>query len=359
MNDVDDNLRGTIRDLAGEIQMRPDLAATAMASGRRLRLRRRLATTFVAGAVAASVAIGTPHLLHAVAGGTAVSPGTSTEPATLPAAAGVPGAVQRPDLVGTDGGVLHFDVDLTAIPHLDGTSWMTGSGNETLSIFRSVEGPSQVVVLVSPPGRPTTFEQDEPAESRQLTVGGRPATLARFEPEVSGGDVPPSRRRHLIQWRLSWEPVDGLPVAITGGDADIVTVVAGALRFDRARRCVQPVRVTGMPAGAKLSSCTVHLDAAGAFVSSYFDATFPGPLRHMGITCGKGRGDGRLPNRTVDGRPAVWVDDERSLTVEGVGGCPALQVAGDTEAEVTALLRKAEFVGDPRKPDTWPIRPVS
>lgn len=359
MNDIDNVLRSTINDLAGEVRMRPDLASTAMASGRRRLRRRRAGTVLAAALAAASVAVSTPYALDRNGGGDPPPASVAAEPATLPLATGVPGAAQRPDLIGSDPRVLHFDVDLAAVPGLTGTWWSTNSWDETLNISLGEptrEAATFVTMFLTRPGRPTpTGEQGPPAETTQVTVAGRPATLARYETAQGGNGLP--ARHH---WRLSWEPVAGLPVVVRGGpDGQTLQTVAAAIRFDRARRCVVPMRVTGLPAPAKVSRCDVGLDATGALVSASVFADFPAPIGGKDVSCGTSVREGLVPNRTVDGAPAIWTADERSLFVPGAEGRPSLRVSAaeaepDVEARVTALLRKVEFAGDPRDPATWP-----
>lgn len=362
MNDIDSRLRGTIQELVGEVRMRPDLASTAMASGRRRLRRRRTGTVLVAALAVVSVGASTPYLLGRYAERNTPLPGIAADPGSLPLAEGVPGAAQRPDLVGSDAGILHFDVDVSAIPDLATISWSTGRESERVSVSRDVtvsNTPSYLTVTVAPPERPMSYGPDRPLESRQVTVAGRPATLAHYAGTVVSAEPDSTARRGWSGWRLSWEPVDGLPVVISGGpDGEALQMMAGALRFDRARRCVQPMRVTGLPSGAKLLHCAVQLDAAGALRSASFFADLPEPFRHVQVGCGADVRGELAPNRTVDGRPATWVADERSLTVAGAGDRPALRVSGETEEEVTALLPRVEFVGDPRKPETWPRSPV-
>jgi hypothetical protein len=120
------------------------------------------------------------------------------------------------------------------------------------------------------------------------------------------------------------------------------------LRAAGKRRPLLPMRMPGGAAAAMRA----------ALRSASFFADLPEPFRHVQVGCGADVRGELAPNRTVGGHPATWVADERSLTVAGAGDRPALRVSGENEEEVTALLPRVEFVGDPRKPETWTRSPV-
>ncbi|MEV4663573.1 hypothetical protein AB0J85_16700 [Micromonospora echinofusca] len=247
-SDLDQQLATTLKHHAGGDVDPTPIVAHARRRGHHLRLRRRWLTT--GGTAAACVALAAAVMV--LPSGRA--PDAVTVPATallLPDAPGQPGAIARPEVVGTDPGVVHFTTD-SLVSDASSATWSAGRGVESVefrgptgqarfALARSVATLDGLQQTISSAGRP-----QPPADVR---VGGRPG-LAWFDPS---GDTK--------LWFVRWEPVDGLwaqlDIYATGRDA--ATDAAGRVRFDGARRCVVPFRLQSLPPGGRLLGCSVTL----------------------------------------------------------------------------------------------------
>jgi len=192
--DIESVLRDAVRDLASQARPAYGLAAAAVRRQRRIRLRRRVGGSLVA--VVAAAAVATPYVVLWPSAPTALTPSPSaspsatpsryprsTGPTTLPEASGVPGAADRPDLVGSDPGVLHFDLDLSAFSGVSSSVWRSSLGVENIrfgfddaqrdfEIFVTQREQHAMAVIGVPP-----VDGDLRQET---TVRGRPAVLHRY-----------------------------------------------------------------------------------------------------------------------------------------------------------------------------------
>ena len=168
-------------------------------------------------------------------------------------ASGAPGAAQRPDLVGTDPGTLHFDVDTAAL-NASGISWRSDKGIELADVWnREVNhfntwfglSPQKDTALAGVGGSALNGLGIKPTDT---TILGRPATIEDFG-KLMGGD--------LGVWRLTWQPVDGLwaVVMVNAESVDAAMTAAQTLKLDRAQRCVTPMHLSSLPNGYTWTGC--------------------------------------------------------------------------------------------------------
>jgi hypothetical protein len=444
MIDITSTIRESLRARA-EPPVRADgLHDRVLARSRQIRRRRRaFATSAGVGLVAAMTvgALAAPGLLPGAwfrgpggsdgftGSGVTVAAGSMTatpdgaaapdtgRPTTLPELTGVPPAADRPAAVGSDPGILHFDVDLTGLDAAE-SEWASGIGYESVEITPRSKAPSRAPskagstagspgpwyggsptqIYVGPDRDRLYAVKDDPAGIATLDHAGRvtarPGTLAMDPPQpvtingragriakartvpASGGSAQtwPTDRADGADggWVLEWQPVDGLfaVAQVHGDDRPRVLAAAAALRPNRAQRCATPVRLADPPRGATWTACstrirTVATDGRGVWVNSR-------------IVIGQADG-GRLdvyleeqsdrtgfrPTRTVAGHPATWLrSDPRGLWVINFGPAEVF-VSGASENdprlsvdEAVALLRSATMTRDLSGPRTWPARAV-
>jgi hypothetical protein len=376
--------------------MRPhgegDVDVLALRAGTMVRVRaaRRRRAALVAAGAAAAVAVSlaaVPQLFDDSARGPepGAPPSVSAPPnrpamqvMTLPPA-DVPGAAQRPDTVGNDPAVLHFAADLTALD-AHGGWWRTGGGFERAEFYAGPAGAdgkyrhaatvmiSQTLdgALTAGPGAHDTPGADNPPTPVPATVHGRPAQLRKFTEYWSTG---------IPVWVLSWQPADGFWAVLTMETNDEAAVLRGAsgLRFDRSQRCAVPIRLNAPPTGTVWAKCSTGLSPAAANARSWYTSMLS--FRNaaggtLGLDYGTladfaAEGDAFVPNRTVNGRPAMWSTGEQGpqgqLAVPGSGGRNLLiSIRGDgfTEQDALALAGAAVFSDDLVDLSTWPVRAV-
>jgi len=236
----------------------------AAANGRRIRTRRRLATVVLAAAAVAGILVtgtltprrsdsNTPTPPDPRPTG---SPEVTGNLGRLPDAVGQQGAGQRPDLVGTDPGVLHFSMDDLATDAASARS-ISKSGYEVSSVY----GPD-VRMLVTLTHTKKTFplpdsmikdlgaEMSEPVAG---TVDGLPGTVS------SSQDLGDGYRLFSVTWRPAGDLWANAEVqAVT---ADRALELVQKIRFDRVKRCATPFTIGQLPPGAALLSCEVDLQA--------------------------------------------------------------------------------------------------
>jgi hypothetical protein len=346
VNDIDSAVRDAIRDMTESVLMKPDAASTAIASGRRIRSRRRLRTSLLASAAVVSLAIGVPYAISLPSEQQVALP--PAPPPTLPDAPGEPGAAQRPDLVGADAGILHFDVDLSGVPDLNKTSWQTMPEGEWLRVYTKGgsigDTPAYTVEI---PRRGGSVRNAAGADERQVSVHGRPATLRSLD-----GTSAEAR----LTWQLVWQPADGLTVSVwtSNPSEEALTTFAEAIRFDQAQRCAQPVLATHVPAGAKLERCSIELDGISTWArTSSFTLLAPAPYGEIQVSFAQ-QPLGPTPNRTVAGRPAMWSDESDMLVVFDYFEDLDLEVFGQNEQTVTAFVEGLDPAENLQHPETWP-----
>ncbi|MGI5184264.1 hypothetical protein ACQEVZ_49210 [Dactylosporangium sp. CA-152071] len=360
-----------------------DVAALRAGTMSRVRAARRRRLVLAAAGTAAALTAGAmavPRLLPG--GGTtptvAAPPSVSVNRATARAAAlpvaNVPGAAQRPDTVGTDRAVLHFDVDLAAFGGTGGW-WRSGPGVERAEIWtgsgtRESTTEHTATVVLSPDldqakvgGLAAGGGPPNSPAPVAVTVAGRPGTIQQFPDGWTPGKV---------TWALWWQPVDGLWAVLTMETADaaaVVTAAATGVHLDRSQRCAVPIWVGAVPAGTEWNSCTTSMGPAGADGRSWQSGSvsFRGAsgdsliLTYGNVTDWSAEGTKFVPNRTVNGRPAMWYTSGpgQQLAVPGTDGRNLfvnIKGEGVTEQDALALAEGATFSDDLVHLGTWPER---
>jgi hypothetical protein len=219
-------------------------------------------------------------------------------------------------------------------------------------------------------------------ESVRFTVGGGPPVLVEVSRSVellSRGGVDgftfdaveeplpfdgtvrevPGQAGGLI---LSWRPVNGLyaRASTAGRDRTALRRAVDALRWNQARRCAGPLRLTTLPPGATLLDCDVDASAFPGGVNARFtlvrgqDATMRVNFDHASQLAGS-RTEG---NRTVDGRSAYLYPDGTRLEVLGIPKAHLIATFGGldkgfTEADATVVLAGVRVADDLTDPRTW------
>lgn len=200
------------------------LIVTATREGRARSRRRRTARWTATAAV----------VLAVFGAGLAAAPPRATDPpprfdgiepyfyadTRLPRAPDVPGAGRRPDLVGSDPAVLHFDA-----PALTNRArwhtWITGPGYEKLE---AAIGPADVVYL---------------------TIGRDRRTLQAVAPEES--------LRTIATQRVP----NGLWLRVEATSDEALGAAEQAVNLTESQRCVLPYRVPVRPPDAEVTTCYV------------------------------------------------------------------------------------------------------
>lgn len=353
MTDLDQRIASVLRERAeGEIDTHR-LLRSSRARGRRRQLRRRAVTGSALALVGVLGFVGvTGTDLGGLSGRLPWTAASPTVAAPVPPRAdGVPGAAQRPDLVATDAAVLHVGVDTTRARYL---GWTARAG-----LFEQVR-------LRVGNGQPVTVEVSRDADLfTGMGIENFPITAAQERHAYDGTVWPVSGTRNgLIMF---WRPVAGLyaRASTLGGDRAGLKRAVEALRWNEARRCATPFRLTTLPTGATVTGCSVDV------------AALPGGV-NAALTIRRDRSDMRVrlqylaemagtrsdSNRTVGGRPAYLYPDGTQLelldipkahliadfgwSIEGI-----TRPTGFTEADATTLLAGARVAKDLSRPETW------
>ncbi|MBG0565039.1 hypothetical protein [Actinoplanes aureus] len=335
---LDERLAATLAAHAGADPDPAPIVERARHRGRRLKRRRRGLIGLGAAAVCAVVAA---VFLVPQSG-----PVRRADAVLLPAAPGRPGAADRPDLVGTDPWTLHFTADdlVAGAGHVE---WKAGGGFESVEYW----GPgghgrlllAQDTDTLDPikQALSSTASIEYRSNPTEVRVAGRPGT-ARFEPNGGGPDL----------WVVRWEPLDGLwarlEVYANGQDAAIA--VAERFRYDGARRCAVPFRLTELPAGSRTLVCSVQLGATfieGTLVVN--DDT----RRWVSVRAQLTEDEGPAEVRRRGERADVLEKRVEPFAVEahlsGLGNTPRSY----TEEEGRAILNGVRPNGDPDEISTW------
>ncbi|MEW2428172.1 hypothetical protein AB0877_09175 [Micromonospora sp. NPDC047644] len=383
MTDLDERIARALRERADGPVDTGSLLTAAVNGGRARRRRRRAvigAALGVAVLLGAGVAVRTP----AAPPQPAVTP--SPVVVTPPRAPGVPGAAARPASVGTDPQVLHFGVDPTAA---EPVAWRSAGQVESMRL--DLGGGVQAMVTVA--ADPRTAETGDPSQSRD--IGPDKATVTSDkELAPPGQDADAASRYNGVTrqldrvtkgWVLRWQPVPGLyvRVAALGETSAEVRRAAAALRFDEARRCVAPFRLTALPPGARISACEVavrqlfwprivnvagtttptqipdaasDLTEAALTVALQGAATLPVRLDHSPRPASPGRATAKA-NREIAGRPVFDMGDFWHVL-----GIPNTLLSmgyenrwerSPTDAEVSTVIGGLRVADDLGEPATW------
>ncbi|MEU1586221.1 hypothetical protein [Micromonospora sp. NPDC005710] len=352
MTDLDQRIDQTLRERAEGGVDTDRLLAVAVTRGR-ARVRRRRTTAGTALGVAAvlglGVAIGPGRLLDS--GPDVVIPGLglpADPPVSVvpPRADGVPGAAARPDLIGADPQVLHFGFAPDGLRYL---SWSVQNGVE--------------MARLDVDGRPVTLELSGSTEALPPRAQGLPAELVPdlVTNGVFDGSVARAKGPYGVTvWLRHWQPAPGVYArasAVADDDRDLFDVAA-ALRLDQAHRCGGPLRLTTVPAGARVNRCEVTV--------APFPAAFGVHLMVSGTTVGAVQVqlqyarsiNGSRPegNRTLGGRPGYAAPQGTELELLGF---PQAHLTanwmgqGYDEDDAATVLGGAQVAAHLDRPATW------
>lgn len=310
MTDLDERIVRTLRERAEGTVDTDRLTSRAVAGGRVRRRRRRAGAGLALGVAAVlgftvATGVGLPERVRPP---DAAAPDAAT--AAPPRLENVPGAAARPDLVGTDPQVLHFGFDPARARY---RGWHVGFGVESIRV--EVDG-----------GRPVSVALARSADAlwEYAVEGLPPGATGMTGGTVFDGTDRLHREGGTSIWIRLWQPAPGLyaRAAVTAVTAQEIEVAVGALRLGEARRCVAPVRLTTLPAGARLDQCTVD---AGSF---------PATL-HMSLVV-NGPGKRRRVSRSTT--RARWSPAVRRATGRSGAG-PPTSTRGATSWSCSASLR--------------------
>ncbi|MFC4019372.1 hypothetical protein ACFOW4_15710 [Micromonospora sp. GCM10011542] len=321
MTDLDQRIDQTLREHAEGSVDTDRLLAGAVTRGRaRVRRRRTVAGTAL-GMVAVlgvGMAVGPADLPGAGLDGVLPGlgrPADAVASAVPPRADGVPGAAARPDQVGADPNVLHFGFAPGRLRYL---YWSVTPGVETAQLDVG--------------GRAVTLELAASAEALPGYAPGLPGSASVpvgkgvFDGSVSQAALVDDKP----VWLRHWQPAPGVyaRATVTGEDRRGLFDVATALRLDQAYRCGGPLRLTTLPADARVTSCDGQVASfpsgfqSRLVVTRGVEAQIFVELQYgLGIVGNRTEG-----NRTIGGRPAY-----RS-------GPGAIELLGFPKAHLTAHL---------------------
>ncbi|MEO3771877.1 hypothetical protein [Micromonospora sp. B9E7] len=352
MTDLDERIVLTLREHAEGPVDGDRLLVGSVRRGRTRVRRRRVAAGATLGVVAllgAGVAAGPMGRLPGL--GHTVTPGLAeTTVAFLPPLVdGAPGAAARPDQIGKDPSLLHIGLAPGGPRFLE---WNVGGGKETAKIDMG--------------GRTVTVELTSADVLRSTGAWNMPplegATANRYDGSVVHSDGPDG----VPIWRRYWQPAPGVyaGASVPGPDEGPLHEAAAALRLDRAYACSGPLRLTDLPAGARVGSC------------ASFVGTFPAAYAVMLRVSDDDQGRGvsvefqyarttlmakASANRTIGGRPAYYdpAYDPAGARLELLD-IPRAQLFASfnyeqsfTEAEATTVLLGARVAEHLDQPATW------
>ena len=244
--------------------------------------------------------------------------------------------------------MLHFGVDPAAARYL-------GWGVNIMGV--------ESVRLDTRDGRPVTVELARSAEVFQgLGVEGLAVDVREARPVFDGsvrsvpGDLTTGG---LLTW---WQPAPGLyaRAAVFGQDRTVLARAVAAVRFDEARRCTGPLRLTAMPKGASVGGCSVDVGSFPGGLSVTFWIYGPRPAT-MSVTLEYAAQIAGIPtdgNRTVNGRTAYASPQGDRLELLGFPKAHLIAtygwpMRGFTEADAATVLAGAQVAKDLTRPETW------
>ena len=364
--DLDPELSASLQaraDAGSPIDPEPLLAA-AVARGQRVRTRRRAATAAAAVATLAALAATTALLPRQHADISLEPAPSATGPrnvnlARLPEAAGQPGAAARPDLVGTDPGILHFSVDALAAAAAR-VLWVSKPGVEIAEVqrtdFQVYLGLAQARSKLPPPA---LFFSGGPgvvlSAPVQTSLAGRAATVRTSDPWQDKGQ--PSRL-----YVFEWQPVNGLwarfEVQTIGGQQRALQIL-DQVRFDQTRRCVLPIRLDYLPPGATVPECDVDLSEDSPAGFSRGGLTVVDGQRRLSIRAsGAWPGSGEYPRPlkagpyqvAADSKGGFWTILAQGLFIEASTKTGKNSL---TQAEVFRVLAGIRIADQVNNPGSW------
>jgi hypothetical protein len=354
MTDVERRLTRSLTARADRQVDAGGLAQLAVRRAGRMRVRRRVAAAAAVAVLLVGGFVGVRTLLP------------EPKDTTLPAALGVAPAASRPEGIGTDPALLHFDIDLRAFGAQAGrqpayTAWVSAEDHESVSVY-GADNSLLAAVHVAPSAsdlkralRPLT------SAAVDTTVRGRPAKADTFDIGVAG----------LLYTDLRWEPRSGIFAAVWAPDLATAATVFDAVRLDRAQRCVTPMRLATLPAGARWTGCGTAVRAGqqpGRQVWRWSDLTVQqrdGVRVRLWAAAEHDVAEFK-PDRVVAGRPAQWLTEGmRGMWIPGFG--PVSLYVGEHDAFHADLISEEEAVwyvehlqvfDDLTNPAAWPTSAV-
>ncbi|MFI7429708.1 hypothetical protein ACIBPB_22175 [Micromonospora sp. NPDC049836] len=357
MTDLDQRITSVLREHAeGETDTHRLLRASRTL-GRRRQVRRRAATGTALALVGVLGFVGvTSTDLGGLSGRLPWVASTPTVAAPVPPRAdGVPGAAERPDLVGSDPSTLHFGLDPGRARYL---RWAVYGAPQVESIRFSVGG-----------GQPILVEVSHSAQViKEMPIDGFPAQAVATGAAVDGTIRPvPGTSGGLLK---AWEPVPGLyaRASTLGGDQGALSAAVEAVRWNEARRCAGPLRLTKLPEGTRVATCSVEVTAFPKGLNVELTLVRePSATMWVRLVYGSEIAITRdQGNRTVAGHPAYLYPDGTKLDRLDIPrahltadfgwpypGTEPPEGPGFTEAEATTVLAGAQVPKDLTDPETW------
>ncbi|MEU5938747.1 hypothetical protein ABZ807_06085 [Micromonospora sp. NPDC047548] len=349
MTDLDQRIASVLRERAEGETDTHRLLRDSRALGRRRQLRRRAATGTALALVGVLGLVGVTGTDFAgLSGRLPWAAATPTVAAAVPPRAdGVPGAAQRPDLVGTDPQVLHLGVDTSQARYL---GWAVYRSNQVESIRFNVGG-----------GQPVLVEVSRSAQMiNELLIDGVPIQEAVVRLTFDGAVRQFGRTGGGLV--TAWQPAPGLyaRASMLVGDRSVLVKAVEAIRWNEARRCAAPLRLSTLPEGATVSACSVDVTAFPKGLKVEL-TLYREPSATMWVKLLYGAqvaGSTTESNRVVGGRPGYLYPDGTKLELLGF---PKAHLTADfgwpekgfTEADATTVLAGAQVAKDLTDPETW------
>lgn len=353
MTDIESKVRDVLaRRVQGPVEVER-LRTNAVRRATTIRRRRA-----AAGAVAAIVAVA--GVVGVVGRPGAPRPETSLPLATTAVSEGV----------GTDPALLHFDLDPSVFDDRAASiEWISGIGYEAAHVYENDEDNRRWVdVGLAPTDSARTTRLDAQLASpltdagRKLLVAGRPGLLQQVT--YLGNPA----------WLLRWQPAPAVfgSVVVTGEDEQLAARVARAVLLGRVQRCVMPLRLTELPAGARWQECQTRVSVAS-----------PGWV-YSGLVIDRSDGkpifiwaDGRRgadhaasfkADQTIGGYPAQWLTGGSSgtgLWIPGFGSIDLFITAVNANDSAWLHQDEARWLAERLQPSqntddpaSWPQRAV-
>lgn len=330
----------------------------ATARGRRIRTRRRIATTIVAAVTVVGIsAVGVlaqrrpdtgPPLREPSPIGSVYRTG---DVGRMPAAPGEPGATADPGAVGTDPTHLHFSVDDLA-------------RDAEMAVYRSEPGFEAVAIATRNPRYVVDVVIARTEVDLERGVRGALGRAGAPEPATIGGVAGTLRQSEVYQdgtrdFLFVWQPVAGLWAGLRtqAATAEEVGKLLPGVRLDQARRCAVPFRFGRLPTGTRMESCTVTLSAGndGLFRDGYLGLGDGDRTLLVGASNSPDSGDYPRPLRA--GPYRVFADpDGRSWTMKTDGiffDLLSSKKPRYSRADALAVIGGIVLAADKADPTTW------
>jgi hypothetical protein len=315
---------------AGPVELSA-LLATATADGRGR--ARRTRTARLVAAAAAVLAVGGFGL---VAGPRPVDPPPlrfdvgpfSFGDTRLPRAPGVPGAMTRPDLVGTDPAVLHFDA-----PGLtDRARWHTWTAGPGYEKLEAAYGTNDIVYL---------------------TIGRDRRAMDAVAPEES------------LRAVRTTKVTEGLWLRVEATRDPLIDEVDLTVDLAQSQRCVLPYRLPTRPRGTRVDTCYVgfrsgHYAEGGLVLRSANGRSMEVQAQYV-----PGFPNRKTANHQCGDRPAFLFPggQEVEVLLGYAGFYLSARIGGPHRgfalADADALLAAVTIASDVELMRTWPASPLS